>query len=124
MRGYTTIEQSKKLLELGLDPESADMLWDETEKFPRCIKHYHEYLSQSIPPIPCWSLSALIIILAKIALEYDDDGSVSLQSFMGTWSLNMFDCPIKCLDGYDNPVDICVDMLIHILENNFIKKGE
>lgn len=126
MKGYTTMEQSKKLLELGLSPETADMHYINNQ-YPGCVP-YNEMLNNKNPWLkgiglfPCWSLSALLIILAKKALEYDDDGSVSLHSFMGTWSLNMFDCPIEYLDGYDNPIDICVDMLKRISENNFIKK--
>lgn len=63
MRHYTSIEQSKKLLELGLDPETADM-------------HYM-FLSDGIyatpaicaPPmdgdIPCWSALALLEVMPK-----------------------------------------------------------
>ena len=61
--------------------------------------------------IPCWSLAALLEILAKIASKIDDDGSANLSSFMGQWSVNMFDCPVEATDNYDNPVDACVAMI-------------
>jgi hypothetical protein len=64
MKSYTNLKQSKKLAEI-LPIESADLWWNETKKYPEFIKTYHEYLSVSIPPIPCWSLSALIDIIPK-----------------------------------------------------------
>ena len=45
---YTSIEQSKKLLELGLSPESADMVSPDTEKL-----------------LPCWSLGALLELMPE-----------------------------------------------------------
>ena len=70
VRGYTTIEQSKKLLSLGLDPNTADM----------CYPHFVRYGADTyneIPEIaedidypyemPCWSLAALLELMpAKI----------------------------------------------------------
>ena len=57
---YTSIEQSKKLLELGLSPESADMIYlfdFSTEPM----------ININITPgdtsIPCWSTEALIALL-------------------------------------------------------------
>ena len=56
----TTIEQSKRLLDAGLDPESADMRW---ETFPGCVPHLC-YQPSAMPLIapkvtPAWSLSKL-----------------------------------------------------------------
>jgi hypothetical protein len=66
--------------------------------------------------IPCWSLAALLGVLAKIANKIDDDGSVDLSSFMGQWSVNMFDCPVEATDNYDNPIDACYNMIIKLNE--------
>ena len=65
----TSIEQSKKLLELGIDVNTADMVY--------CIELYKEgwkYSNEAYPidgtlegdDIPAWSLSALFNVLPKI----------------------------------------------------------
>lgn len=60
----TTIEQSKRLLEAGLDPKSADMRW---ETFPGCVPRlcYQPDVMPLIAPkvTPAWSLSKLWDIL-------------------------------------------------------------
>lgn len=69
IKAYTDLSQSKKLAEI-LPIESADMWWDTSEDKPRLEKHYHEYLSRTIDPIPTWSLSALIeLIPDKISIN-------------------------------------------------------
>lgn len=56
----TTIEQSKRLLDAGLDPGSADMRW---EQFPGLVPRlcYQPDVMPLIAPkvIPAWSLSRL-----------------------------------------------------------------
>ena len=124
---YTSIEQSKKLLELGLSPESADMWWDETEKFPRCIKHYHEYLSQKISPIPCWTIGALLeIIPKKIQLINENNYAefiIAYPSYSDGHSMgyNRGDIPWKYGDTL---LDTCYEMVVWLLENNYIEKAE
>ena len=66
VRGYTTIEQAKKLLSLGLDPSTADMC------YPHFIRHGADTYNE-IPEIaedidypyemPCWSLVALLELM-------------------------------------------------------------
>lgn len=62
----TTIEQSKRLLDAGLDPESADMRW---ETFPGLVPHlcYQPDVMPLIAPkvTPAWSLSRLIDLIAE-----------------------------------------------------------
>ena len=77
----TSIEQSKRLLEAGLDPKSADMRW---EQFPGLVPRlcYQPNAMPLIAPkvIPAWSLSKLIEILDHdIYIGYDDlfDGLVN-----------------------------------------------
>ncbi|MBP3732424.1 MAG: hypothetical protein J6I84_04180 [Bacilli bacterium] len=66
---YTTLEQSKKLLELGLNPKSADMWYQHTgisikdgsQKpiyFPMIIRD-----NESDDDIPCWTVGALLEIM-------------------------------------------------------------
>lgn len=68
MIGYTTIEQSKKLVELGIDVDSADMYWA-TDIEMVITTPYVSYLNgeKNIPAykdaIPCWSTEALLKLL-------------------------------------------------------------
>ena len=119
MKSYTDIEQSKKLAEI-LPVETADMCYPKDAfeynyaKEPVC--HY----SGIGLAHPCWSLAALLVILAKIASKIDDDGSADLSSFMGQWSVNMLDCPVQATDNYDSAVDACVEMIIKLNELNLL----
>lgn len=115
---YTNKEQSRELVELGLESETADMFYfddnggDPNFKVRNGIQYYYE----SEDCLPCWSLGALLEVLAKKALEFDDDGSAVLSSYMGTWSVNMFDCPIECSENYDNPINAVYEMVIKVLK--------
>ena len=60
----TSIEQSKKLVELGLDVNTADMFWDlldgdePDEKIPNCCWDRFDITINEF--VPAWSLSALL----------------------------------------------------------------
>ena len=78
----TTIKQSKRLLDAGLDPKSCDMRWtNEVEKdegwgfiITEEEEKYHLELGQpffdfpSDPSIPAWSLSRLWALLSGTIL--------------------------------------------------------
>lgn len=72
---YTSIEQSKKFLELGLNPDSADMYYflDPTPVgniyIPSLI-FIEKHLKSRMPEydkgdIPCWSLCALLKVMPR-----------------------------------------------------------
>ena len=62
---YTSIEQSKKLLELGLKPETADMNhYEKDDGWVTLPKGQISYGGFQI--IPCWSLGALLGIMPCI----------------------------------------------------------
>lgn len=65
MKHCTSIEQSKKLLELGLSPESADMRYSivDNDAFI-CLERHDEY-----EQIPAWSLNALLESVPKYFSE-------------------------------------------------------
>lgn len=62
----TTLGQSKRLLEAGIDPKTADMRW---EIFPFGVPHlcYQCEVTPLIAPevTPAWSLSAIIPLLPE-----------------------------------------------------------
>ena len=66
----TTIEQSIKLLELGIDVNTADMFWLTTDK-PRLhvlVEDLEKYSRWDC--MPAWSLSALLDVLPKFIGDY------------------------------------------------------
>ena len=89
---YTTIEQSKELLELGLPRETSDLLYpfnpyNDLGVFgipsikEGCLKSDIE----SERSIPCWTLNAFLMVLQKanvwvgiqyLPITFDDNGKV------------------------------------------------
>ena len=123
MKSYTDIPQSKTLAEI-LPIESADLWWNESKNYPEFIKTYHEYLSVSIPPIPCWSLAALLNVLPKIYYPVKDHKTdLILGKPKDKWCVLYWDST-GMQDGEealgDNPVDACVNMIVKLNEKNMI----
>ena len=102
----TSINQSKKLIELGIDRETADMYYWESEG--------KEYLyvgkCNDINGIPAWSLSALMELMPF----------PSLHNFFN----NKWRCDIHYEDGdvrkfgkdADSPLDAAFEMMVYVLE--------
>lgn len=113
----TDIEQSKKLLKLGIDRNTADMYWWSSGK-----RYYIEAMddddfNEEEGHIPCWSLSALLglmpskmkdgfLTLFKETNEsgdeycccYDDCNGNSFHHFFG-----------------DTAIDACYNMVVWLL---------
>ena len=94
----TTIEQSKHLLELGLDPNTADMNWFGNEKIG--VPYDLELLSYKKRSmyhhcLPAWSLTALLevmpITITKDGIEHKlkvfPSGLFSTHSDTSKWTL-------------------------------------
>lgn len=67
----TSIEQSKKLLELGLDPSTADMMWGYFYNGEnQCVPQIRPFLDMrgEIPKgyVPAWSLAALLGLMPDV----------------------------------------------------------
>lgn len=62
---YTTQSQSRELLEHGLDPSTADMIWtyDFVAGGVICVNIISDLLKPESPDIPAWSLSQLLNLL-------------------------------------------------------------
>lgn len=115
----TNIEQSKYLLELGLNPETADMSYDKLHtigvesgycNIPRLSKPI------SKDDIPCWSLSALLDISPAIDLN-KFRGKYKCDYLKDEWSNG----PDYTTDFYKNPIDAVFEMVVWLLENRYIK---
>ena len=114
---YTTVNQSKKLLELGLDPESADMYYPNRidikyqGALPIEYKHGNPLLSQEIP---CWSLAALLSVLPMV-----DFTTPQLIGTPKTLYRCMYNDNLKS-PACDNAVDACVEMILKLHELNLL----
>lgn len=132
MKGYTTLEQSKKLVELGLDPFTADMLYYTlTPDIPVCKKPFI-FTGQDME-IPCWSLAALISLMPnKLENLSTHNTSVWLeignriveyrrQSNIDQSTINNDEMPsFRGVDLITN----AFDMVCWLIEENHIEKGE
>ena len=124
----TTVEQSKKLIELGLDIETSDMYWDFQETGYILIAdelcYYH-----NDSEIPAWSLAALFELLPKEIEFYSDE-----CEFIPLLS-RYYDDKSKFICNYDNgacehwyiedsPVDAVYNMLVWTIENGYFKTNK
>lgn len=113
MKAYTDLEQSKKLAEI-LPIESADMRY-------HTISQYNQYPCDEIVytidfgkpsgiDIPCWSLSALLGVISYPTLSQEYDGKWSCMEFPGD----------EEVEGCENPVDACVEMILELNEQKLL----
>lgn len=131
MQHYTSIEQSKKLLELGLNPESADMLYQEYETVEGddyVYKHrLQPWYSNDIDGIPCWSVGALLEVIPKrIKVEGELTSTWQLKKEANGYAIYYESIS---LDWYSNCIgetliEAAYNMIVWLLENEYIKKGE
>lgn len=124
---YTSIEQSKKLLELGLNPESADMYYEDDIS----VEIGHPWHEQHIP---CWSVGALMKLLpSEISTgdEWHNKYQIDIRKYDRTFYQIAFGND-RGLSGSwhdristkecDNLLDACFNMICWLLENGYIKK--
>lgn len=62
----TSIEQSQKLIELGIDVSTADMFWWHNTEEKRYEASLNDYAFICDWDIPAWSLSALLSVLPSV----------------------------------------------------------
>lgn len=66
---HTNLAQSKKLVDLGLDPKTADMtiISDAIDAYP------HTAETRGKEEYPCWSAEALLDLLPRIVHEHESE---------------------------------------------------
>ena len=149
MTHYTTIEQSKKLVELGLDPLTSDMYYSFTGEHIKDAKDEDFSVSVGLASairdkhfsyrygyvIPCWSLGALLEIMPEqITYSYFEPfplgffkGSKEEYSKYGHYWIQYF-----CTEhggayiqtNGHTTIEAAYNMVCWLLENGYIKKGE
>ena len=125
---YTDIEKSKKLSELGLSSDTADMCLVKVYDKNGYVTDYRPDL---IPfrfysgiGIPCWSVGALLELMPK---HIEETKGHKVELIVGkpkkVWSAVYFDW-----DGFeqgheetaDTLMDVCYNMTVWLLENGYI----
>ena len=108
IKSYTDIEQSKKLIESGIDKTTSDMHYekDSLENYYSPIPIIGKY-SEIHDQLPCWSLTALLSVIPnyKLSSEHNYHTCTADTSF-GSKTVGWFDCP----------VDACYEMILKLKE--------
>lgn len=129
---YTSIEQSKKFLELGLKAETADACYDvgygQTKAHIECENFISYFTNDEFPElkdryIPCWSLGALMELMPKICEDENDGGcypTLCKGYNTGKWHC-VYRSTIYITDWYKSPTDAAFEMVVWLLENGYIK---
>lgn len=127
MKHYTSIEQSKKLLELGLNPKTADMGYNGIE-YRDIRKIRHDSVANTMPnmnSIPCWSLGSLLSVMPFIEENKIIYNPLLTKSKFGYY-ITYFSKEDKYIwrgsGCYKTPIEAAYSMVVWLLENNYIKK--
>ena len=111
----TDINQSKKLIELGIDISTADMLW--TYDFMVNDINGLNVISEQLKPeendIPAWSLTALLKLIPKSMISTPNPLSTNYCCRNVEFDMEFY---------ADNPVDAAFQMLVWLKENNLKEK--
>ena len=117
--GWTTIEQSKKLLEAGLKPNTADMhIINQNYKNHGCYDTALGYSKWDAIHIdgylPCWSLGRLIELMQDFNYNMNHNLAGDLYVF-GTLEPKYY-VTINC----KSPIEACVEFILWLLEQKYI----
>lgn len=142
---YTTIEQSKKLVELGLNPDTADMFYSrrptgksEYSVFPDFKPEGRLEVFTKVD-LPCWSLGALMDLLPpsiQTGEGMQNQYEIDIRKYWGNEE-NMYQIAYGNDRGLseewhdmintgekESLCDVAFDIICWLLENGYIKKGE
>ena len=119
----TSIEQSKKLLELGIDVNTSDMYWSLTNKNqPPIIGNYcAEYCGMQLP---AWSFTALLELMSLIN-EYNIEYRPIIERYADDgWACKYYNEETRSTDDVyvrrygRTPLDAAFKMICWLKENN------
>lgn len=123
----TSLEQSKRLIELGIDVNSADMVYHKNLNGTYNLRVVDNVLKYDIP---AWSLSALLELMPSYLFEFERGIDLNvypsinrkewLCSYMPNAIENMKTDKFKQITHADNLVDAAYEMIIWLKENNYL----
>lgn len=117
----TTISQSRKLVELGLNPKTADMFWMDTNSVKPCLKlmddgifNHRNYLVRfPNSSLPAWSLSALLDVMPKPDLYRETADLWVCVAFFKEGSIRGFG---------ETAIDAACDNITKMFDRGYLKK--
>ena len=126
----TSIEQSKRLLELGLKPDTADMYW---HTFPVGDKEITALTVKEHPfgkgDVPAWSVPALLNMMQNMESKEDELSEITgariiISPFIGkNMCCYMSDCgTIYIKTEAERSIDAAVKMIEYLIEKGYFKK--
>lgn len=131
---YTSIDRSKKLLELGLNPKSADMWWLYVTAQGKHIAMMYEepdphYLARMASygikntAIPCWSVGALLNMMPPIITTSQDTFYFKVLKADCGYSVRYEAIPNGVLlSSYQQDLtDACCELIRLLFKHNYIK---
>jgi hypothetical protein len=121
----TTVEQSKRLIELGLNPETADMIhpcliargeevmYDDPVPKNSVLYAMHTSLEEKEKSVPAWSSDRLLELMPAYC-GIDKEKTEYVASYV---------CSHEVLKwSTSNPLEAIYNMTVWLLEHNYIKK--
>lgn len=131
MNHYTSIEMSKKLIELGLNPDTADMCYSrrptgnsEYSTFPDFKPEGRLEVFTKVD-LPCWSLGALIDVMPSMIYKGGETFTLMVHKdaiyhvcYKNHYHLD------EIWFSKENLLNSIFEMVCWLLERNYIKKGE
>lgn len=124
----TSIEQSKKLLELGLSPKTADMFYMAGKGEPLVIGDKllaigsDDYDAIGGPDVVAWSLSSLLELMPKRIWCGITDYAFGIGTTEDEWHAQYTERYAIVYKRAGNLLEASYDMMVWLLENNYIKK--
>lgn len=119
IKNFTSLEQSK-VLDKILPIESADMDYipavNIDGEYSIYVNEWDNEHAIGEGWIPCWSLTALLNVLAFPALSKDNIGKDKIG-----WMVSVY--PDNCRydsDWYDNPIDACYEMILKLHKDKML----
>ena len=125
----TSINQSKKLIELGVDVNTADMLWtyDFTVNDINGLNVISNNFKIEENDIPAWSLSALLDVIPKHIKDFAvlrmDMGENDFSIWYDDINLGMVNAYLPDITK-ENPIDSCVEMIVKLHEQKLLSYDE
>ena len=120
-RFCTSREQSKRLLELGIDPNTSDGCYHfpEINDFSICVPWKKVAKDEKEVCLPSWSLSALFKLMPQIGAATPRlSKTFYVSEPKERYYVDLF--PIYTSGEYEEPIDAAYEMCIWLLENKKI----
>ena len=118
----TTTEQSKKLIELGIDVHTADMYYYKENVFNNALATFNGALlvkGNSKPEveytIPAWSLSALLSLIKPV-----NENTYTIQGTLDGGAIISFEEVTSIVFQEDNILDAVFEMVCYLIEMNLL----